>query len=42
MKAVRAALDGRVELTAGGVTELGIELIGEQNEVLDRFRRNRN
>ncbi len=42
MKAVRAALDGRIELAAGRVTELGIELIGKQSKVLDGFRGNCN
>src|ERR1700693_5522895 len=42
MKAVRAAFDGRVELAAGRVTELRIELIGKQSKVLDGFRGNCN
>jgi hypothetical protein len=39
VKAVGAAFHGSTELTAGGVPELSTELIGQEGEVLYRFRR---
>jgi hypothetical protein len=39
VKAVGAAFHGSIELTAGGVPELSTELIGQESEVIYRFRR---
>src|ERR1700722_16511072 len=40
METISSTLDRRIELTAGGMAELGVELIGDEGEVRHRIVRN--